>query len=156
MTAAQAVPVRYARGNVLFGRHGEASALFRLPEVSYALLPDDDKWSWLWAMAGLALRAQTDFSIWRVQRRYPAERYVDQALGLLDERHQDGESWRAWLREHERHLVGKESHLPEIYLRLGQRATGRPGRGVRRTLDELVRRVQDAAGSGRCRADHAP
>jgi hypothetical protein len=148
VTTSRAVPLRYARGNVLFGRRGEASSLFRLPGVSYALLPDEDKWSWLWAMAGLALRARTDFSIWRVQRRYPSEQYVDQALGLMDERHQDPAAWRSWLASHERHLAGMETHLPEVYLRLGQRGIGRTGRGVWRTLDELVRYVHDAVGLG--------
>jgi hypothetical protein len=142
------VPLRYARGNVLFGRRGEASSLFRLPEVSYALLPDEDKWSWLWAMASLALRAQTDFSIWRVQRRYPAEQYVAQAVDLVDERYQNPAAWRSWLAAHQRHLAGMESHLPEVFLRLGQRGTGRPARGISRTLDELVRHVHDAVGLG--------
>jgi len=145
---ARAVPLRYARGNVLFGRSGEVAALYRLPEISYALLPDQDKWSWLWTMAGLAFRAQADFSIWRVQRRFPAEEYVPQAEGLVDARYQDPAVWRRFIEGHERHIARLETHLPEIYLRLAQRAPARSGLGLLRSADRAYRRVNDLFGLG--------
>jgi hypothetical protein len=144
----RAVPLRYARGNVLFGRSGEVASLYRLPEISYVLLPDEDKWSWLWTMARLALHAKADFSIWRVQRRYPAEEYMAQAESLVDARYQDPASWRRFLDGHERHLAQLETHLPEIYMRLAQRAPGRPGRGLLRSIDRTYRRVNDLFGLG--------
>lgn len=150
MSAASGTPLRYARDNVLFGNDGQAAALYRLPSVSYALLPDSDKWAWLWTMAGLAFHAKADLSIWRVQRRWPADDYVPQAEGLVDARYQDPETWREFLAGHTPHIARLESHLPEVYLRISQRSAAQRGnrRGMLRSLDHAYRRVSEAFGVG--------
>lgn len=140
------VPLRYARGNVVFGRAGQAAAVYRLPSVSYALLPDSDKWGWLWTMASIAIGAKADLSIWRVQRRWPADAYVEQAVGLVDSRFADAARWRRFLEGHQPRLVELESHLPEVYLRIAQRAPAQRGGGMLRTADRWYRRVSEAFG----------
>lgn len=144
-----AVPIRYARGNVIFGPGGHPASVFRLPSVSYALLPDADKESWLWTMAGLAFNARSDFSIYRVQRQWPADTYVEQAEDLVDARYQDPAKWREFLQGHVPHIAELESHVPEVYLRLAQRAPGElGGHGKLRALDRFYRRVSDGFGVG--------
>ena len=138
------VPIRYARGNVLLGHRGEASAIYRLPTVSYGLLPDSEKWAWLWTMARLAFYAQADMSVWRVQRRWPAEGYVAQAEGLVDPRYQDPEKWREFLQGHVAHIAELDAHQPEVYLRVAQRTPRAPG--MLRSFDQAYRRVSDAFG----------
>ena len=40
-----------------------------------------DKREWLRRLARFAFSVEADFSLWRVYRAYPAERYVEQAQG---------------------------------------------------------------------------
>ena len=69
-------PLRYAHGNVLLGRGGEAAGLYRLAMTSYPYLPTGEKWSLQRRLQRLAHTIAADFSLWRVNRAYPAERYV--------------------------------------------------------------------------------
>ena len=141
MTAA--VPIRYARDNVMFDHDGQSAALYRLPSVSYALLSDTDKWAWLWAQAGLAYHAAADLSIWRVQREWPVEDYVAQAVDLVDERYQSREAWTTFLEGHVPHIAQLESYLPEVYLRVSQHT---PDGGMLRSADRAMRRINEVFG----------
>jgi len=132
-------PLRYARENVIFGADGRAAAMYRLPTVSYALLPDEAKHAWKWTVAGLVLAAQADVSIYRVQRRWPTEGYVAQAEGLVDAQYQDPGAWRAFLESHRPRLDELESHLPEVYLRVALPAP--PAGGMRDGVDRVYRRL---------------
>ena len=69
-------PLRYAKGNVLLGRGGEAAGLYRLAMTSYPFLPTGEKWALQRRLQRLAHTISADFSLWRVNRAYPAERYV--------------------------------------------------------------------------------
>ena len=72
-------PLRYAHQNILVG-HGEArAALFRVETVSYPFLAAADKLKWLRRLARFAFSVEADFSLYRVCRAYPAERYTEQA-----------------------------------------------------------------------------
>jgi len=107
-------PLRYAHGNVLLGRGGEAAGLYRLSTTSYPYLPTGEKWSLQRRLQRLAHTIAADFSLWRVNRAYPAERYVSHTERLLDDRHQDPRAWQAFLAGHEQRLHQLGSHTPEI------------------------------------------
>ena len=142
--------LRYARGNVLVGRSGSSAALYRLGMTSYPYLPSGEKWQLQRRLQRLAHTLSADFSLWRVNRAYAADRYVRHTEGLLDGRHQDPEAWRAFLRGHERRLHELGSHTPEVYLAVslaGHRPTG-VGSGLIRSVDRVRRRAEEVAGIG--------
>jgi len=144
-------PLRYIRGNLLFGRQPNAlAALYRLPMISYPFMSEADKVAWLRQMAGLAFVVKADFSIWRVNRAYPASRYPGQVASLVDGRHADREAWRMMLAGHARHLDGMRAHLPEVYLAvsLSDSQTGKFAQSFLRGMDRARRRFEDIAGVG--------
>jgi hypothetical protein len=137
-------PLRYAHQNILVG-HGEArAALFRVETVSYPFLAAAEKREWLRRLARFAFAVEADFSLWRVCRAYPAERYAQQAEALLDPRGQDAAVWRAFLDGHEEHLRALRSFVPEVYLAVAL-GSGRPS-GVVRGMDRVRRRVEEVFG----------
>jgi len=141
-------PLRYAHQNVLVGQGEARSALFRLETVSYPFLPGADKREWLRRLARFAFAVEADFSLWRVCRAYPAERYAEQADALLDARHQSPAAWRSYLRGHEAHLRELHSFVPEVYLAVSL-ATERPTQlsaGMLRGVDRARRRVEECFG----------
>ncbi len=138
-------PLRYARRNVLIGPGGEAAALYRTGTVSYPFLPDAGKWGLLRRLERFGHLVGADFSIWRVQRAYPAERYATELERAADPRHADPEAWRAYLRGHEARLLDLGSCMPEVYLAV---SLGEPPKGQLRSLDRARRRVEEIAGVG--------
>ncbi len=141
-------PLRYAKGNVLLGRGGEAAGLYRLAMTSYPYLPTGEKWTLQRRLQRLAHTIGADFSLWRVQRAYPAEQYVQHTAGLLDERHQQPAAWEAFLAGHRERLRELGSHIPEVYLAVSL-AGGAPagvGSGLVRGVDRVRRRVEELAG----------
>ncbi len=140
-----AFPLRYARRNVLIGPGGEAAALYRAEPVSYPFLPVSEKWALLHRLERFGHLVGADFSVWRVQRSYPAERYAAELAGAADERHADPEGWRRYLAGHQERIGELESHLPEIYIAVALRE---PAKGRLRTYDRARRRVEELAGVG--------
>ncbi len=143
-------PLRYAHGNVLLGRGGEAAGLYRLGMTSYPYLPTGEKWALQRRLQRVAHTIAADFSLWRVNRAYPAEGYVAHTAGLLDDRHQDPQAWRAFLEGHRERLRELGSHIPEVYLAVSL-ATGTPtgvGSGFVRGVDRARRRIEELAGIG--------
>ena len=143
-------PLRYARGNLLFGRGDERVALYRLPMSSYPFKAIADKWVEMRRLERLAITIGADFSLWRVQRAYPADRYIAQVDELLDDRHQDPADWRAYLSGHverfDRDGVTRPRAVPR---RVRQRR--RPLAlwwGLVRATERIRRRVEDLAGIG--------
>src|SRR4051795_4895805 len=94
-------PLRYAHQNILVGDGDARAALFRVDTVSYPFLAVADKRGWLQRLARFAFSVEADFSLWRVCRAYPAEQYAEQAIALLDERHQSTAAWRSYVDGHE-------------------------------------------------------
>jgi hypothetical protein len=140
--------LRYAKGNVLLGRGGEAAGLYRLAMTSYPYLPTGEKWTLQRRLQRLAHTIGADFSLWRVQRAYPAEQYVQHTAGLLDERHQELAAWEAFLAGHRERLCALGSHIPEVYLAVSL-AGGAPagmGSALVRGVDRVRRRVEELAG----------
>jgi hypothetical protein len=120
-----AFPLRYARRNVLIGPGGAAAALYRADTIAYPFLPTAEKWGLLRRLERFAHLAGADFSIWRVQRAYPAERYASGLADLADERHANAEDWRRYLDGHERRLRELRSHVPEVYVAVSLSEDGR-------------------------------
>ena len=123
-------PLRYAKGNILLGRGGEAAGLYRLGMTSYPYLPAGEKWTLQRRLQRLAHTVGADFSLWRVNRAYPAEGYVEHTAGLLDDRHQDPAAWQAFLDGHRERLRELGSHIPECYLAVSLAAGAPSGRRV--------------------------
>jgi len=145
-----AFPLRYAHANILFGRGDERAALFSLETISYPFRTDRDKIAELKRLAQFAFAIEADFSLWRVCRAYPAERYLEQAAGLLDERHQSRARWTDYLTGHEHHLAALESYVPEVYVAISLRAgaPSRLGGNLLRSWDRTRRRLEDLLGVG--------
>jgi hypothetical protein len=139
-------PLRYARRNLLVGPDGEAAALYRADTIAFPFLPIVEKWGLLRRLERFAHLAGADFSIWRVQRAYPAERYAPALSDLADERHADPAGWRRYLEGHEGRLRELRSHVPEVYLAVSLGEGGGPG--ALRAFGRLRRRVEDIAGVG--------
>ena len=141
-------PLRYVRANVLIGRGGQAAAVYRLGMVAYPFLPAAEKWRQLRLLERWATVVGTDFSLYRVSRAYPADRYAQQAAGLLDERGQATEAFADYLSGHERRLSRLASHLPELYavVALGGPGASGPASGLVRSVDRARRRLEEIAG----------
>jgi hypothetical protein len=141
-------PLRYAKGNVLLGRGGEAAGLYRLAMTSYPYLPTGEKWALQRRLQRLAHTVSADFSLWRVNRAYPADHYVQHTAGLLDDRHQNPQAWQTFLEGHRERLRQLGSHIPEVYLAVslaGGTSTGVASDLVR-GVDRVRRRVEELAG----------
>ncbi len=143
-----AFALRYARGNLLLGRGGERVALYRLPTVSYPFLAVAGKWALLHRLERLAYVVGADFSLWRVNRAFPAERYVEDTSGLLDVRGQDPVAWRTYLEGQRAALDRLASHVSEVYLAvsLAEAPSGGFGSGLVRSVDRARRGLEDVMG----------
>jgi hypothetical protein len=140
-------PLRYARRHVLVGPGGEAAALYRADTIAYPFLPVAEKWGLLRRLERFAHLAGADFSIWRVQRAYPAERYAPDLADLADERYADATGWRRYLEGHAARLRELGSHVPEVYLAVSLSEDGR-GPSALRSFGRLRHRVEEVAGVG--------
>ena len=143
-------PLRYAHGNILFGPGEERAALYRVEMDSYRFLPARDKIARLGRLARFAFGIQADFSLWRVNRSYPAERYVAQAEELLDPHYAHRVDWVRYLGGHEQHLAGLAPHVPELYLAvsLGDLPDVGISAALLRSSDRARRRVEAMFGVG--------
>ena len=138
-------PLRYARRNVLIGPGGQAAALYRAETTSYPFASVADKWALLHRVERFGHLVGADFSIWRVNRAYPAERYAEDLAGTADPHHGDPEAWRRYLEGHQRRLAALQPNLPEVYLAV---SLGERPKGQLRSLDRARRRVEELAGVG--------
>jgi AAA-like domain len=141
------LPLRYARRNILIGPGGEAAALYRADMVAYPFLPAAEKWAELHRLERFAHLVGADFSVYRVQRAYAAERYAAELADLLDTRHADEEGWRRYLEGHQARLRELGSHVPEVYVAVSL-AEARGGPGALRSFARLRRGVEELAGVG--------
>ncbi len=141
--SAEVVGLRYARRNVLFGPSGSAAALYRLDMSTYPLLGVGEKQALAARLERLACSVGADFSLWRVHRAYPAERYLRELERAVDRRGQSPEAWRTFLAAHEQRLLELDCHVPAVYLSvaLSTERTQRPGAGFIARLDEARDRV---------------
>jgi hypothetical protein len=140
-------PLRYVRRNILVGPAGEAAALYRADTVAYPFLPTSQKWALLHRLERFAHLAGADFTLWRVQRSFPAERYPAELADLLDADHGDPEGWRRYLEGHEARLAALGSHVPEVYVAVSLTQDS-DGPKALRSFGRARRRVEELAGVG--------
>jgi DNA polymerase III delta prime subunit len=141
------VPITFARGPVIFDG-GDAAVVVKLPTYAYSHLPDGVKWGLCHAIGDLVQRVEEDISIYRVQRRWPAEDYVARAEALLDRKTQrDPEAWTEFLRTHEPRIARLNAYRPEVYLRVSQRKPETHGT-LRVALDRAYRRATTSVDLG--------
>jgi hypothetical protein len=140
-------PLRYAHGNLLIGQREERAALYRLDTVSYRYLPRRDKELWFNRLAQFAYAAEADFSLWRVNRAYPVERYLEAVAPLADGRHADEQAWRSYGNSHGPALRKLQAHLPEVFVAvsLARPETGL-ATGLLRAADRARRSVEELFG----------
>jgi AAA-like domain len=138
-------PLRYARRNVLIGPGGAAAALYRAETTSYPFASVSEKWALLRRLERFAHLVGADFSIWRVNRAYPAERYAEGLEESADPRHADPTAWRHHLQGHQARLAELDPSLPEVYVAV---CLGEPSKGHLRSLDRARRRAEELAGVG--------
>ncbi len=142
-------PLRYAHANVLIGSGGQAAALYRLATDPYPFISAQEKWGHLHRLERFAQVVGADFSLWRVQRAYPSERYATELEALADERHTDLGAWRRYLGGHEAHLGELASHVPEVYLAVALSEGGEgSSAGFLRSFDRVRRHLEELAGVG--------
>lgn len=140
-------PLRYVRANVLIGPGGERAAVYRLAMVAYPFLPAAEKWRWLRTLERFAALVGADFSLYRVNRAYPADRYVAETMALLDARAQDPDAFGAYLEGQRRRLAQLASHTPELYAVVAlQDAPAGVYTGIVRSIDRARRRLEGLAG----------
>jgi hypothetical protein len=141
-------PLRYARANLVIGPAGEAASLYRLATAAYPFLPPAGKWRLLRQLERLVEVVGADFSLWRVQRAQPPDRYTEQVERLVDWRYADPEGLHGYVEAHAVRLRGLESWLPEVYLAVSLSAAGGVGIGSElvRSVDRARRRLEELAG----------
>lgn len=144
-------PLRYVYRNILLGRGDERAALYWLPTISYGHLSDAGKRDEAGRLAQFAYSVRTDFALWRVSRLFPVDSYTDDAMDLLDARHQDEESWEEWLEGHTEHLRRLRPHSPEVYVAVSLRPGAESGssNGAGQSFDRIRRRAEDLLGVSR-------
>jgi hypothetical protein len=143
-------PLRYVHRNILIGPGGDSAALYRLQMTAYPFLANAEKWTLQRRLQRLAHTISADFSIWRVNRSYPADTYVASTIGLLDSRHQEDGAWRAFLEDHRDRLRELGSHIPEVFLAvsLASKTPVGVGAALIRGMDRARRRLEELSGIG--------
>lgn len=112
----RAFPLKHVDGNLLFDVNGRVGAIYQLSTMSYPFAPLDEKIALFDVMESLPNALQADFSIWRVNRMYPADRYVERAMTVFDSRFGNRQAWDKSLEKHRDRLEALGSHIPEVYL----------------------------------------
>ncbi|MBA2523056.1 MAG: ATP-binding protein, partial [Solirubrobacterales bacterium] len=142
---------RYVYRNILLGRGDQRAALYWLPTVSYGHLSDAGKRDEAARLSQFAYSVRTDFALWRVCRMFPIDSYTDDAMELVDARHQDEESWERWLEGHTDHLRQLRPHSPEVYVAISLQGDGNKGSGggAGPSFDRIRRRAEDLLGVSR-------
>ena len=114
----------------------------------YPYLPVSEKRRLAGGLRRFVQSVGADFSLWRVSRAYPADRYVEHTAALVDHRHQRPEAWQEFLAGHRDRLAELGSHIPEVYLAvaLPTEQSRRLGTGLVLSVDRVRRRIEDLAG----------
>lgn len=141
-------PLRYVRANMLLGPGAERAAVYRLRTIAYPFLPAAEKWRWLRTLERFASLIAADFSIYRVNRAFPAARYVEDTATLLDPRTQDRDAFVTLLEGQQDRLARLASHTPEVYavVSLSETPTTGFGSELVRSADRARRRLEDLVG----------
>jgi hypothetical protein len=108
------LPLQSVSGNVIV-TDGQPAGVYRVDTKSFEFLSDAEK-ERLWAkLSWWFLQVEANFSIYRVCRSYPSERYVANTVSMIDERFADRARWERLLDEHEKRIESMRSFTPEVY-----------------------------------------
>jgi hypothetical protein len=108
------LPINAINRNLIFGA-GRVAAVYRVNTVSYEFLSLAEKQKLHGNLASWMIKAEADFSVYRVCREYSAEAYARDAMNLLDERFADRGRWERTVAKHVKHISGMHSFTPEVY-----------------------------------------
>jgi hypothetical protein len=108
------LPINAINGNLIFGG-GRVAAVYRVDTVSYEFLSLTEKQALHGNLALWMIKAEADFSVYRVCREYSAEAYARDAMNLLDERFADRGRWERTVARHVDHISDMHSFTPEVY-----------------------------------------
>jgi hypothetical protein len=144
-------PLRYAHGNILVGRGAERGAIYRVNPISYPYLRD--KGSWASRLQLFTHDVKADYSLYRVNREYEVEAYVQQALRNLDNRYKTEKLLRQFVEQHKDKINGRKAYFPEFYLipRIVTEATDGFGVALGRDMERVRATAEDALGVGKLR-----
>jgi hypothetical protein len=118
------LPVQAVSDNIIFAR-GVAAGVYRVSMTSFEFLSTTQKEQLHAQLAWWMLKAESDFSIYRVCREYPADAYVDDTVSLIDERFADRSRWEALLASHAERIRTMRSFTPEVYLVVSLKTSSR-------------------------------
>jgi len=138
------LPIEKIVGNVISAR-GATSAVYRVETKSFEFLSETQKMNLHAKLAWWMLKVEADFSIYRVNREYPADAYVADTVNLIDERYADRAQWEALLDRHAEHMRSMRSFSPEVYFVISLKPQSRIP--LRRTSNDsaLMRDAEQAA-----------
>src|SRR4051812_2336106 len=108
------LPFNAVENNIIFGG-GKASAVHRVGTHSFSLAPLVYKQALHGSLGWWAIRAETDFSVYRVCREYSAEEYVADTVNLIDERFADRRRFEGLLETHASRIRKMRAFTPEVY-----------------------------------------
>jgi hypothetical protein len=118
------LPIESIAENVIIAR-GNAAAVYRVDTMSFEFLSLVQKEQLHARLAWWILKAESDFSIYRVCREYPADAYVADSVNLIDERFADRTRWESLLESHAERIRSMRSFTPEVYIVVSLRASSR-------------------------------
>lgn len=107
-------PLRYAHGNILVGRGRERGAIYRVNPISYPYLRD--KGSWASRLQLFTHDVGANFSLYRVNREYPVEAYIQQVMAGLDNRYGTEKALRKFVEQQGSKIDDRRAYFPEFYL----------------------------------------
>lgn len=138
------LPVNAINGNLIFARD-RAAGVYRVDTRNYGFLSKKEKLTLHQNIALWAMKAEADFSLYRVCREYPADRYVDDTVSMIDERFADRGAWEKMLAAQAEHMRSMRSFTPEVYAAVSLRPAQRmPWSRQQRDL-RLLRDADQAA-----------
>lgn len=131
------LPVNAVNGNLIFAR-SKAAAVFRVATSSFEFLSLAEKQDLHGRLSWWAMKAEADFSIYRVCREYPSDAYVGDTVSLIDERLSDRTLWESMLAQHADHMASMRSFTPEVYFVVALQSSSawsRPSRDLKLARD---------------------
>lgn len=107
-------PVSAVKGNMIFAR-GAAAGVYRVETSSFEFLSLAEKYALHGHLSRWMIKAETNFSIYRVCREYSVDDYVRDTVSMIDERHANRSRWEALLAQQAEAMRTMRSFIPEVY-----------------------------------------
>jgi hypothetical protein len=108
------LPINAVNRNLIFAR-GAAAGVYRTASVNYGVLSVAEKQRLHGSLFWWMVKAEANFSIYRVCREYPAGDYVRDTVSMIDERYADRRGWEQMLEQQAKRMRSLRSFVPEVY-----------------------------------------